>query len=83
MNPNMTTICPRCHGAVPTESEPGAYAGAMSRATPYREIEICSTCGTDEIYNLVKVANWPVASWSDETIKMIEFVETARRNGGL
>lgn len=59
-------ICPRCHGLVPSTLNPGAYPGAMSRATEYRDIEICSRCGTDEaicqaeIAVVELVANWPL-----------------------
>lgn len=59
-------ICPRCNGLVPSNLNPGAYPGAMSRATEYRDIEVCSRCGTDEAIRQVEtgsvemVANWPL-----------------------
>ena len=39
-------VCPRCFGAVPSNENPGAYIGALSRTD--NKTEICSRCGTDE-----------------------------------
>lgn len=39
-------ICPRCEGWIPSNSEPGAYPGAISRLD--NETEICSQCGSEE-----------------------------------
>lgn len=42
----MSIICPRCHGAIPNNAEPGAYPGALSRTD--NKTEICSDCGLTE-----------------------------------
>lgn len=56
--------CPRCWGFIPNNMTPGAYAGAMSRATVGRDIEICSPCGSDEAaWEAEYGAVHPVASW--------------------
>lgn len=39
-------ICPRCGGYIPTNANPGAHDGALSRADD--ETEVCSPCGTEE-----------------------------------
>jgi hypothetical protein len=39
-------ICPRCAHYIPSDEEPGAYPGAMSRADD--ETEVCSSCGSEE-----------------------------------
>lgn len=36
-------ICPRCYGKVPSNDNPGAYIGALSRTD--NNTEICSRCG--------------------------------------
>lgn len=38
--------CPRCGGAIPNASTPGAYPGALSRRD--NATEICSDCGMRE-----------------------------------
>jgi hypothetical protein len=38
--------CPRCAGWIPTNENPGAHPGALSRVD--NETEICSKCGTEE-----------------------------------
>lgn len=59
--------CLRCGGPIPTAESPGAYPGAVSRATPERDIEICSPCGTDEgvrqhmTGRVIPPARWPLA----------------------
>ena len=48
---NYTTLpkrglCPICNGAIPTNENPGAYPGAMSRFD--NDTEVCSACGSAE-----------------------------------
>jgi hypothetical protein len=38
--------CPRCAGWIPTNENPGAHPGALSRVD--NKTEICSNCGTEE-----------------------------------
>jgi hypothetical protein len=41
------TVCPRCESSfIPTNDNPGAYPGALSRTDD--KTEICSECGTEE-----------------------------------
>lgn len=59
-------VCPRCTGFIPTNDNPGAYPGALSRTdnTTY----ICSACGTDEGMEqfldggLTPKASWPISA---------------------
>lgn len=58
-------ICPRCGGGVPSDDNPGAYPGAVSRVD--NETEICSACGTDEALTqflnnglLQPITMWPL-----------------------
>lgn len=55
-------ICPRCRGFIPSNERPGEYAGAGSRLTDNRSIEICSACGTDEAIGrgLIPQEAWPI-----------------------
>jgi hypothetical protein len=39
-------ICPSCDGFIPSNENPGAYPGAISRKD--NSTEICSACGTAE-----------------------------------
>ena len=39
-------ICPRCGGYIPSNLNPGAFDGALSRADD--DTEVCSPCGTEE-----------------------------------
>lgn len=39
-------VCPKCSGYIPSNENPGAYPGAISRAD--NKTEICSACGTNE-----------------------------------
>lgn len=39
-------VCPKCSGYIPSNENPGAYPGAISRAD--NKTEICSSCGTNE-----------------------------------
>jgi hypothetical protein len=39
-------ICPKCSGYIPSNENPGAYPGAISRRD--NKTEICSACGTAE-----------------------------------
>ena len=40
-------ICPRCNdNFIPTNTHPGKYPGALSRAD--NKTEICSLCGSEE-----------------------------------
>lgn len=41
-----TADCPRCGGGIPNDAMRGEYSGALSRYD--NEIEICSSCGTEE-----------------------------------
>jgi hypothetical protein len=38
--------CPKCSGYIPSNENPGAYPGAISRAD--NKTEICSACGVAE-----------------------------------
>lgn len=41
------SVCPRCESSfIPTNENPGAYPGALSRTD--NKTEICSECGTEE-----------------------------------
>jgi hypothetical protein len=53
-------VCPRCLHKVPTDRNPGAYPGALSRVA---NVEICSSCGKDEVHGLglVPMDKWPIA----------------------
>lgn len=67
-------ICPRCRGWIPTNENPGAYPGAMSRylipdedGEFSRLIEICSACGQDEAFmqmheqgRIIPPHEWPI-----------------------
>lgn len=60
-------VCPRCRGSIPTNSRPGAYPGALSRAD--NATEVCSDCGTEEALLLVAdPENWPVYLYFDENL---------------
>lgn len=39
-------VCPRCGHFIPTDENPGAYPGALSRTDNYTEV--CSACGSRE-----------------------------------
>lgn len=39
-------VCPQCAGFIPSNENPGAYPGAISRRD--NKTEICSGCGTRE-----------------------------------
>jgi len=52
--------CPRCGGYIPNNADPGAYPGALSRFED--ETEICSPCGTAEVF-----AYLPREDWFDRT----------------
>lgn len=39
-------VCPKCSGYIPSNENPGAYPGAISRAD--NKTEICSACGIAE-----------------------------------
>ncbi len=57
---HQPTVCPRCHGGIPTDDKVGLHPGARSRATEERDIEVCSRCGEHEAFHPVPVAEWPV-----------------------
>jgi len=67
---NTTTQCPRCHGHIPNNEHPGAYAGALSRVD--NTTEICSACGTAEglqqysQQTLTPISEWPVTLEKEE-----------------
>lgn len=48
-------ICPKCSGYIPSNENPGAYPGAISRAD--NKTEICSACGTNEALADFRLAN--------------------------
>lgn len=56
-------ICPRCSDNwIPTNEQPGAYPGAISRAD--NATEICSVCGQDEaMRNYAGDGTQPVSAW--------------------
>lgn len=43
--------CPRCLGGIPTNTERGAYPGALSRTD--NSTEICSLCGLVEAFDAI------------------------------
>lgn len=43
---NEIKRCPKCDGYIPSNKNPGEYAGAISRRD--NATEICSACGTME-----------------------------------
>lgn len=48
-------VCPNCSGYIPSNENPGAYPGAISRAD--NKTEICSACGTAEAIADFQLAN--------------------------
>ena len=68
---NTTTQCPRCHGHIPNNEHPGAYAGALSRVD--NTTEICSACGTEEALQqysqqtLTPISEWPVTREKEDS----------------
>lgn len=45
-NKPINLICPRCSNFIPSNENPGAYPGGISRYD--NETELCSSCCTDE-----------------------------------
>lgn len=45
-------ICPKCHGYIPSNENPGEYPGALSRED--NTTEICSACGNKEAWDDLK-----------------------------
>lgn len=57
--------CPRCGGWIPSNENPGAHVGALSRSD--NVTEICSLCGVEEALLVfgaqgVVLEQWPVVS---------------------
>lgn len=55
--------CPRCLGMIPSNENPGAHYGALSRRD--NKTEICSECGTEEaVADLLQIGDdkerWPL-----------------------
>ena len=48
-------VCPKCSGYIPSNENPGAYPGAISRAD--NKTEICSACGMNEALDYFRLAN--------------------------
>lgn len=48
-------VCPKCSGYIPSNENPGAYPGAISRED--NKTEICSACGTAEALARFQLAN--------------------------
>jgi hypothetical protein len=63
----MSAVCPRCRGFIPSNSRPGQYPGALSRAD--NATEICSDCGAEEAIVLTApVDQWPVFLYYDNDV---------------
>lgn len=43
----INLVCPRCGEMIPSNENPGAYPGALTRWGG-RQIEVCSACGQNE-----------------------------------
>jgi hypothetical protein len=57
--------CPKCSGYIPSNENPGAYPGAISRAD--NKTEICSACGVAEALGDFRLANADkVVVWKSE-----------------
>jgi hypothetical protein len=53
--------CPRCDHYIPSDENPGAYVGAISRTD--NETEICSACGTAEALEEFLAEIMPQEEW--------------------
>jgi hypothetical protein len=57
--------CPKCSGYIPSNENPGAYPGAISRVD--NKTEICSACGVAEALGDFRLANADkVVVWKSE-----------------
>lgn len=75
--------CPRCLGLIPSNANPGAHPGAMSRADKTKEI--CSECGREEAlerhfnpeHRCTPVSDWPIDSY--RLVERVDLWEEWRR----
>jgi len=57
-------ICPRCNGYIPSNENPGAHLGAMSRLD--NTTEVCSQCGTQEAREQLRFGR--VVDWRHDVV---------------
>lgn len=74
-------ICPRCNGYIPSNENPGAHIGAISRLD--NKTEVCSQCGTEEAVEQFRngfVTDWRVRPEDD--LGEVDAITQANREAG-
>ena len=75
-------ICPRCNGYIPSNENPGAHIGAVSRLD--NKTEVCSQCGTEE--SVQQFRNGFVTDWRlrpEDDLGDVDAITQANREAGV